>query len=107
MIFDARRLLRRWITVTLLPKRVRKIASSIAESPPPTTTMCFSRKNAPSQVAQVDTPRPRSRARGPHPARAPPGRDDDAGGRVRVLGGPHDERPLPEIDVRDVDVVDD
>ncbi len=62
MIFEARKLSRRWIRVTLLPKRVRNVASSIAESPPPTTTMCFSRKNAPSQVAQVETPRPRRRA---------------------------------------------
>ena len=39
-------------------KRVRNVASSIAESPPPTTTTTFSRKNAPSQVAQYETPRP-------------------------------------------------
>ncbi len=62
MIFEARKPSRRCTIVTLRPKRVRKIASSIAESPPPTTTMCLSRKNAPSQVAQVDTPRPRRRA---------------------------------------------
>ena len=40
---------------------MRKIASSIAESPPPTTAMGFSRKKKPSQVAQVDTPWPSSR----------------------------------------------
>ena len=37
--------------------RVRKIASSIAVSPPPTTTIGRFLKNAPSQVAQLDTPR--------------------------------------------------
>ena len=48
--------------MTLLAKRVRKVASSIAESPPPTTTMSWSRKKNPSQVAQADTPRPSRRA---------------------------------------------
>jgi hypothetical protein len=43
---------------TELPKRVRKVASSIAESPPPTTARSSSLKKAPSQVAQVETPRP-------------------------------------------------
>jgi len=37
MIFDARSLSRRWTTVTLLANLVRKVASSIAVSPPPTT----------------------------------------------------------------------
>ena len=41
--------------------RARKSASSIAESPPPTTTIGLSRKKKPSQVAQVDTPKPRRR----------------------------------------------
>ncbi len=41
--------------------RARNSASSIAESPPPTTTICLSRKKKPSQVAQVDTPKPRRR----------------------------------------------
>ena len=36
----------------LAGERVRKSASSIAESPPPTTKMCLSRKKAPSHVAQ-------------------------------------------------------
>ena len=56
MILEARSSSRRWITVTLEPKRVRKRASSMAESPPPTTAMCWSRKKKPSQVAQVETP---------------------------------------------------
>ena len=62
MIFDARSSGRRWTTVTVLANRVRKVASSIAESPPPTTTMSWSRKKKPSQVAQAETPRPSSRA---------------------------------------------
>ncbi len=33
----------------------------MAESPPPTTTIGLSRKKKPSQVAHVDTPKPRSR----------------------------------------------
>ena len=56
MIFDARNSSRRWTTVTLGAKRVRKVASSIAVSPPPTTTRSRPLKSAPSQVAQADTP---------------------------------------------------
>src|ERR1700739_2188470 len=52
MIFDARNSSRRCTSVTLLANRVRKRASSIAESPPPMTAMCWSRKKNPSQVAQ-------------------------------------------------------
>jgi hypothetical protein len=43
MIFDARNSSRRWSTVTFEANFVRKIASSIAESPPPTTTTSLSR----------------------------------------------------------------
>ena len=39
MIFEARSVSRRWITVTDLPNLVRNVASSMAESPPPTTAM--------------------------------------------------------------------
>jgi hypothetical protein len=46
--------------VTVSANRVRKLASSIAESPPPTTTMCWLRKKKPSQVAQEETPWPSS-----------------------------------------------
>jgi hypothetical protein len=38
--------------VTVVAKRVRKRASSMALSPPPITAMFLSLKNAPSQVAQ-------------------------------------------------------
>ena len=52
MIFEARNSSRRCTTVTLAANLDRKIASSIAESPPPTTITCLSLKNAASQVAQ-------------------------------------------------------
>ena len=41
---------------TLSAKRVRKVASSIAESPPPTTAIVRWRKKNPSQVAHQETP---------------------------------------------------
>ena len=74
MILDARSSLRRWITVTDEANLVRNSASSMAESPPPTTPMGRSRKKKPSQVAHVDTPRPSSRCSAGSPsmrARAP------------------------------------
>src|SRR5204863_282505 len=43
MIFEARRAPRRWTTVTLEANLVRKVASSMAVSPPPTTTARGSR----------------------------------------------------------------
>ena len=52
MIFDARNSSRRCTTVTLEANFDRKIASSIAESPPPTMIVGASRKKAASQVAQ-------------------------------------------------------
>ncbi len=57
MIFEAARSSsRRWISETVVANLVRKMASSMAESPPPMTAIGFSRKKKPSQVAQVDTP---------------------------------------------------
>ena len=44
--------------VTLLQNLVRNVASSIAESPPPTTITSLSLKKAPSHVAHVDIPCP-------------------------------------------------
>ena len=52
MIFDARNSSRRCTTVTLPANLERKMASSIAESPPPTMIVRASRKKAASQVAQ-------------------------------------------------------
>ena len=60
MIFDARNSSRRWTMTTFEANFDRKIASSIALSPPPTIIVGFSLKNAASQVAQYDTPRPLS-----------------------------------------------
>ena len=61
MILLARSWSRRTIIVTLVANFVRNMASSTAESPPPTTAISWSRKKKPSQVAHVDTPWPISR----------------------------------------------
>ncbi len=58
MALEARRVSRRWTTVTDLANRERKVASSMAVSPPPITAMSWSLKKNPSQVAHQDTPRP-------------------------------------------------
>ena len=89
MIFDARSSSRRWMSVTLSANLVRKIASSTAESPPPTTAMSWSRKKKPSQVAHVDTPWPSSAllVRQPEHQRLRAGGDDHACGPVGGLGG--------------------
>ena len=52
MIFEARNSSRRWTIATLEANFDRNIASSMAESPPPTITVAASRKKAASQVAQ-------------------------------------------------------
>ena len=52
MIFDARNSSRRLTIVTFEANLARKIASSIAESPPPTMIVSCSLKKAASQVAQ-------------------------------------------------------
>mmetsp|Transcript_24450 Transcript_24450/g.58234 ORF Transcript_24450/g.58234 Transcript_24450/m.58234 type:complete len:248 (-) Transcript_24450:226-969(-) len=49
----------RWMTVTLLEVRARTRASSMAVSPPPTTTTSFPAYRKPSHVAHVLTPPPR------------------------------------------------
>src|SRR3972149_6434825 len=46
------------MTVTCDANRVRNVASSSAESPPPTTAIGLPRKKNPSHVAQGDTPCP-------------------------------------------------
>ena len=61
MILEARSASRRCTMVTERANRVRKVASSIAVSPPPTTAMSWSLKKKPSQVAHQETPRPDSR----------------------------------------------
>ena len=52
MIFEARKSARRCTTVTLEANLERKIASSIAESPPPTISVEAPLKKAASHVAQ-------------------------------------------------------
>ena len=59
MMRSARKLSRRWMTVTLVAWLVRYSASSTAELPPPITATSLPRKKKPSQVAQADTPKPR------------------------------------------------
>ena len=68
MILLARSSSRRCTRVTDLAKRVRKVASSTAESPPPTTAMSLSRKKKPSQVAHQETPWPDSRSSSGRPS---------------------------------------
>src|SRR6267142_6069209 len=58
MILEARNSSRRWMRVTLLAKRVRNVASSIAVSPPPITAIGLPEKKKPSQVAHEETPWP-------------------------------------------------
>ena len=52
MIAEARNSGRRCTTLTLPANFDRKVASSMAVSPPPTTIVSASRKKAASQVAQ-------------------------------------------------------
>ena len=52
MIAEARNSGRRWTMLTLPANFDRKMASSMAVSPPPTTIVSAPRKNAASQVAQ-------------------------------------------------------
>jgi hypothetical protein len=58
MMGEARNFSLRLISVTLEAKRVRKRASSIAESPPPMTAISLPEAKKPSQVAQEETPWP-------------------------------------------------
>jgi hypothetical protein len=58
MILLARKFSVRLMMVTLEAKRVRKRASSMAESPPPMTAISLPEAKKPSQVAQEETPWP-------------------------------------------------
>ena len=105
MIFEARSSSRRWTRVTVRANLVRKMASSMAESPPPTTAMSWSRKKKPSQVAQVDRPWPSSAASSVEAEhqRLGAGGDDDRLGLVGGLGGVGVADPDPERAGRQVD----
>jgi hypothetical protein len=52
MIAEARNSGLRWTMLTLPANFARNVASSMAVSPPPTTSVSASRKKAASQVAQ-------------------------------------------------------
>ena len=52
----------------MLANLVKNIASSSAESPPPTTAISWSLKKKPSQVAQVDRPCPINRVSASSPS---------------------------------------
>ncbi len=86
MIFEARKVSLRCTSVTSLPKRLRKFASSMAESPPPITMIFFARKKKPSQVAQELTPWPISFCSFGklQPARRSAGGDDQGAGLQRL-----------------------
>ena len=59
MILDARSESRLWTIVTFVANLVRYVASSIAVSPPPTTTTSRPLKKNPSHVAHAETPKPK------------------------------------------------
>ena len=94
MIFDARSVSRRCTTVTLDANRVRNIASSIAESPPPTTAISL----AAEEVAVAGRARrdavahQRALGRQPEQPRRRAGRDDQRLRRVLRLRRLDDDR---------------
>ena len=100
MIFEARNSSRRCTIVTLVANFVRKVASSIAVSPPPTTRSSRSRKKKPSQVAHALTPRPRSFSSPGTPshfALAPVATIRVARAPL-LVAGPDAERPRGQVD---------
>ena len=104
MIGDARNSSRRWTITTLLAKRVRNVASSIAESPPPTTDDdLVAEERAVAGRAVRDAAALQRLLRGKSElsgARA--GRDDDGVRAMLVVADVDAERPLGEVDARDV-----
>ena len=83
---------------------VRKVASSIAVSPPPTTTTSLPRKKKPSQVAQAETPYPRSFCLALEAEvlrRGARGHDDGVGRDRAARLERQGERPRRHVDVRD------
>jgi hypothetical protein len=101
MIGEARNSSRRWMTSTLLANFVRKIASSIAESPPPRRDGTSRREGCVADGAVRDAlalqallgrkpELPRGRAR----------RDDRPSRAILVVADETRERPLREVDAR-------
>ena len=92
----------------MVANRVRKVASSSAVSPPPTTAISRSRKKKPSQVAHARhaaAAQPRLGVEA-EPQRRGARRDDDRLGPYSVPRAHMPERPLGEVDAVDVDVDD-
>ena len=92
----------RLMSVTLVAKRVRNSASSMAESPPPMTAISLPEAKKPSQVAQELTPWPMSACSLGRfePAGAGAGRDDQRARVDGVLAGAEVQlvRVLAEVD---------
>ena len=104
MILLARNWSRRWISVTLSANLVRNVASSTAESPPPTTAMLWPRKKKPSHVAHVDSPWPSSfdSASSPSINDCAPVDTITESARNSALADPDAERALGEVDTGDL-----
>ena len=102
MILLARNWSRRWMSVTLSANLVRNVASSTAESPPPTTAMLWPRKKKPSHVAHVESPCPSSfdSASSPSINDCAPVDTMIGVGLELALADPDAERALGEVDTR-------
>ena len=83
MILDARNSSRRCTSVTSLPKRVRKFASSMAESPPPITMILLPGRRSRRRWRRL-TPWPISFCSVPAPASAPKRRRRRSAVRVSI-----------------------
>ena len=95
---------RRWMSVTLSANFVRNMASSTAESPPPTTAISWPRKKKPSQVAHVDRPWPISRLSASSPSMSDwaPVDTMTVSARCSWSRTHTSERPLAEVDGGDL-----
>ena len=103
-MLEARNSSRRWTIVTFVANFVRKSASSIAESPPPTTIdFLLPVERGVADRAVRDAPAlQRLLRRQAELARGRAGRDDHGLGAVLVVADVDAERTLGEVDARDV-----
>ena len=105
---DARSSPRRWMTVTLSANRVRKRASSRAESPPPTTAIFLPEEETVAGGAGGDAvaQQPLLVGEVEHQGLGPGGDDQCVGGVGRLVGvgvaDPEPERPVREVDPGDL-----
>ena len=88
MMREARKFSLRLMIVTLVAKRVRKSASSMAESPPPMTAISLPRAKKPSQVAQELTPWPMSACSQGRPSQRAEAPEAMMSERVRTISPP-------------------